>query len=245
MPAPDPAIRQHIENAVDKALAGPAQRITWIEGPTGPLWLKRIEKLSFYWRLRKGDSGRAFEADRQALHLLGQAGLPVPPILLEGPDYFVTPHSGDTLAHVLRHSTLPESVLLQVFAQAGGALAQLHLAGFRHGRPSIRDMLWDGIKITMIDFERFRIRKNRPFQMAIDLLIMTQSVFAYSATATSAAQALCAGYRSAAPEHWARARTFAQVIQGPVRLAAAMPFSRGLGKDLRALGKALTLLSQG
>ncbi len=230
--------------AIDQALVEPPLRIRWIGTPHGNFWLKRAEALSFYWRLRKGNSLAAFEADLRAMHLLGRAGMPVPPILAEGPDYFVTPDRGQSLAYLLHNGVFPEPDRITALIRAGEALAGLHLAGFCHGRPSVRDLLWDGAKITLIDFERFRTGRNRPVHMAMDLLILTQSVFVYSTTALPEAEALVEAYARAAPKQMAKTRARLAMIRWPVRLAAALPFRRGLGKDLRAMTAALDLLAR-
>lgn len=233
-----------VRMAIDQALAEPPLRIRGIRTSQGAYWLKRAEMLSFYWRLRKGNSLAAFEADLRAMHLLGQAGIPVPPVLTEGPDYFVTPDRGQSLAYLLRDGVFPEPDRSTALVRAGEALAALHLAGFCHGRPSVRDLLWDGTKITLIDFERFRMGRNRPVHMAMDLLITTQSAFAYSKTAGPEAEALVAAYGRAAPELMAKTRARVATIRWPVRLVAALPFRRGLGRDLRALAAALDLLTR-
>lgn len=233
-----------VHKAIYQALAEPPLRIRGIRTSQGDYWLKRAETLSFYWRLRKGNSLAAFEADRRAMHLLGQAGMPVPPVLTEGPGYFVTPDRGQSLAYLLRDGVFPEPDRSTALIRAGEALAGLHLAGFCHGRPSVRDLLWDGAKITLIDFERFRVDRTRPVHMAMDLLILTQSVFACSKTAGPEAEALVAAYARAAPEQMARTQARLAMIRWPVRLAAAMPFRRGLGKDLRAMTAALELLAR-
>ncbi len=235
-----PAVRA----AIDQALVEPPLRIRSIGTSHGQFWLKRAEALSFYWRLRKGNSLTAFEADLRAMHLLGRAGMPVPPVLTEGPDYFVTPDRGQSLAYLLRDGALPEPERSMALIRAGQALAGLHLAGFCHGRPSVRDLLWDGATITLIDFERFRMDRNRPVHMATDLLIMTQSVFACSKSAGQDAETLVAAYGQAAPEQMARTRARVAMIRWPVRLGAALPFRRGLGNDLRALAAAVHLLAR-
>jgi tRNA A-37 threonylcarbamoyl transferase component Bud32 len=230
--------------AIDQALAEPPLRIRGVRTSQGAYWLKRAEALSFYWRLRKGNGQAAFARDLRAMHLLGRAGLPVPKVLAEGVDYFVTPDCGQSLAYLLRDSIFPEPDRSTTLGRAGQALAGLHLAGYCHGRPSVRDLLWDGAKITLIDFERFRRNRNRPVHMAMDLLIATQSVFACSKTAGPEARALVEAYAFAAPKLMARMRARLALIRWPVRLAAALPFRRGLGKDLQATKAALDLLAQ-
>jgi hypothetical protein len=88
---PTASLDLSLTRAIAEALAEAPVRVRMLETPAGRLWLKRVEHLSLRWRLQKGSGRRSFEKDREGLHVLGDAGLPVAPILAEGPDYFVTP----------------------------------------------------------------------------------------------------------------------------------------------------------
>ena len=72
--------------------------------------------------------------------VIGDAGLPVAPILDQGLDYIVTPDVGRTLDTLLCDRSMDRAELQRAFAAAGRALAQLHHNGFCHGRPALRDM---------------------------------------------------------------------------------------------------------
>ncbi|MDO5642481.1 MAG: hypothetical protein Q4G26_08885, partial [Paracoccus sp. (in: a-proteobacteria)] len=88
-----------LDIAVAQALAAPPARLRPVKTAQGMVWIKQRETLSLRWRLQKGDPARAFEAERAALHILSDAGLPVvPPLLDEGADYFVTADSGQTIS---------------------------------------------------------------------------------------------------------------------------------------------------
>lgn len=156
----------------------PDTRVAAVEVGGQCFWIKRRERYdSLKLRLQKGDAGRAFERERQALHDLGRLGLPVPAVVDEAADYFVTPDSGVPLAKILRDELLTEEERLTAFRAAADALHAFHAAGIAHGRPNLRDMLWDGERITLIDFERYAPRRNRRINMALDLLMFVFSAY--------------------------------------------------------------------
>ncbi len=170
-------------------------RVRMLETPAGRLWLKRVEHLSLRWRLQKGSGRRSFEKDREGLHVLGDAGLPVAPILAEGPDYFVTPDLGVTL-RALMSDTGSSDDRNAAFRAAGQALASLHAQGFSHGRPAVRDLCWDGTSVRFIDMEKFSPRHHSPRHFAADMLIFVHSVFAAGGGQQDLENALTA-YRNA------------------------------------------------
>ncbi len=97
-----------LDEILASALREPIVRIKPFMGPNGErLWLKRIEELSLRLRLQKGDGQRAFQNELNALHVLRSAGLPVPEVLAEGPDHFVTSDVGPTLDQLMRSSATP------------------------------------------------------------------------------------------------------------------------------------------
>lgn len=184
-----------LTRAIADALAEAPVRVRMLETPAGRMWLKRVEHLSLRWRLQKGSGRRSFEKDREGLHVLGDAGLPVAPILAEGPDYFVTPDLGVTL-RALMSDTGPSDDRRAAFGAAGRALAALHVQGFSHGRPAVRDLCWDGAAVRFIDMEKFSARHHSPRHFAADMLVFVHSVFAAGGGAADLENALTA-YRSA------------------------------------------------
>jgi hypothetical protein len=167
----------NLTRAIADALAEAPVRVRMLETPAGRLWLKRVETLTLRWRLQKGGGRRSFEKDRAGLHVLGGAGLPVAPILAEGPDYFVTPDLGVTLCSLMS-DTGASDARSAAFRAAGRALAALHAQGFSHGRPALRDLCWDGADVRFIDMEKFSPRRYRPRHFAADMLVFVHSVFA-------------------------------------------------------------------
>lgn len=202
-----------LQAAVQAALAGPHRRITGIDLPDGrKVWLKRAERLSGRMRLQKGHGAKGFAREQAGLQVLGGLGLPVPPVLAQGPDWFVTPDLGPTLRHLMwTDPDIPK--LTPIFAAAGTALAQLHLHSFRHGRPAIRDICWNGTAVHFIDLERFSSVKSDPRGLALDLMIFVHSLMGDGLrtpqTAPALQEAAIAAYRALAPGIWAQARVTA------------------------------------
>jgi hypothetical protein len=206
------------------------------------VWLKRAERLTGRMRLQKGSGTKGFAREWAGLHLLGGLGLPVAPILAEGPDWFVTPDVGPTLRYLMWH---PEGDHSAVFAAAGAALARLHLASYRHGRPAIRDLCWDGQAVRFIDLERFSDVKSDPRGLAIDLMIFVHSLVADglntpAGVAAPLQDAAITAYRALAPGIWAQAQVTASWLRWLPAVARLMPDAR----EWRAIGPTLALFRQ-
>lgn len=180
--SPEPAVVRSVPNLHDLRAAvreSPRnQRVNRIEVNGQRYWIKRRERLSLRWRLQKGDPGRAFERERQGLRQLRAIGLPVPPIVDEGQDYFVTPDAGVPLDRILRCPEFSGAEREVVINAAVRALHKLHEAGVAHGRPNLKDMLWDGRDITLIDFERFGKVRHTHTAQVLDFIIFALSCFA-------------------------------------------------------------------
>jgi tRNA A-37 threonylcarbamoyl transferase component Bud32 len=235
-----------LREAIIRALAEPPERVRPVIGPDGArYWLKRTETLSLRLRLQKGESTKGFEADRQGLHVLGRAGLPVVPIVAEGPDFLVMPDCGESLQTVLRHADTSAEERLAAFSAAGKALAALHLAGFCHGRPSIRDILWDGSKVTFIDLERFDPQRTGVDAFATDLMIFIHSVFAVRDRAVADLDAAIAGYRANGPAGaWTALRRKARRLEWLIPLSAPLRWLRPASRDLNAVPQTLRYLAR-
>jgi tRNA A-37 threonylcarbamoyl transferase component Bud32 len=242
----DPSTRplspaEHV--AIAKALSEPATRLRRIESDGRVLWLKRSERLSWFWRLRKGGGAAALGADLHALRSLGAEGLPVPPVLDAGPDHFVTPDRGVPLHHLILSRGESEAARIAAFAAGGRALARLHGAGFRHGRPSIRDMLWDQKRVTLIDVERYREARNTPKGCAEDVLIAVHSTIAYGRGQGPELDAMVRAYRQGAPGPvWRLARQRARRLAPAAQLVGALAMLRPGSHELRAVPQSIGYL---
>lgn len=172
------------------------QRLTW-DGRA--FWLKRPERVrkSLRWRLQKGDPLRALAREQAVLASLRDLGAPVPRMVAAGPDYLVLEDAGPTLANLFADAatTAPEAARAAIAAAA--ALGRLHARGLAHGRPYLRDLCWDGARITMIDFESFRAR-NGAGRQGRDLVLFLASLLAQPGGEAHFAPALAA-WRAEAP----------------------------------------------
>lgn len=147
-----------------------------IDGQAG--WLKRPEQLSRRMRLQKGDANAAFEAERSAYQRLGSLGLPVPKLLDEGEDYFVTADSGPILVVLLRDHGASDENVQEAIGVAAETLGQFHALGYSHGRPALKDICWDGQNITFIDLERINPSRDNLKGHGLDVLVFFFSLIA-------------------------------------------------------------------
>jgi tRNA A-37 threonylcarbamoyl transferase component Bud32 len=202
----------------------------------GRFWLKQAEPLSLRMRLQKGNPLAALERERKGLHLLGSIGLPVPALSGEGTDFLLTPDSGPNLAALLDRTDLRPADRQTAFAAAGRALAQLHLAGFAHGRPLMRDICWNGESAHLIDLERFSENRIRPWHMALDVVIFVQGWFTLRPHPGPELTAMLDAYRmTAGPACWAEVQGLARRLRllGPV--ARAISRLRPRAREFRAV----------
>ncbi|NJM84275.1 MAG: serine/threonine protein phosphatase, partial [Tabrizicola sp.] len=194
------ALSEPLEDLVTRLLAEAPSRVRSLTLPDGRrFWLKQVEAaLPLRMRLQKGNVRAAFEAERTGLRVLGQNGLPVAPIALDGPDYILLPDVGRTLNLVLADA--PEEEQARAFRAAGLSLARLHRAGFVHGRPAIRDICWDGTEARFIDLERFSPKRQGRLHQAMDVIIFVQTVMTAAGAHVAALDEALAAYEAAAPE---------------------------------------------
>ncbi len=232
----DPDLPVALRAALEAALQAPPQRVQRVAAGGRAVWLKQAEQLSLRWRLQKGDTRRAFEADREGLHDLAALGLPVAQVVAEGADFFATAEVGQQMAHLLRTPDLAGPGRVAACRAAGAALAALHRAGVAHGRPSIRDICWDGQAARFIDLERYRKGRAGRGRMALDLLILLHSMFTITRGPAPEIDAAFDGWLRGAPEGaWpavhARAARFGW-LGGLARLALRL---RPRSKELAAI----------
>lgn len=167
-----------LDDQLNAALAEPPRRVRRVDLSDGRrFWLKRVERLTGVMRVQKGDPERAFAAEREGLHALADAGLPVAAIAAEGPDWVLMPDAGPVLPEVVADSGRSEGEKLAAFGQAGRALGLLHWAGLVHGRPAVRDICWDGVEARFIDLERFRPGARGGVRQAADIVMFAQTCF--------------------------------------------------------------------
>jgi len=166
-----------------KALAdagNPSQRVESIQLGSDIFWVKRPEKLSLVWRLRKGDPLKALAREVDGYRALNERGLAAPQLVAADTGYFITRNGGTSLVALLHDPKTSDEERSQALCAAATALHQLHAAGMAHGRPNLKDILWDGSNICFIDFELFGVIRNMRMAQVSDLLIFALSCYATS-----------------------------------------------------------------
>jgi len=202
------------------------------------VWVKRRETLSPLRRLQKGDPAAAFEAERRALYQWRDLRAPAPEILAEGPDFIALADSGTPLSTLLHQAHADR---LTAFAAAGQALADLHTRHISHGRPSLRDICWDGGRITFLDLERYSVARNTPRGHAMDLVMFVFNGLAVGRGMTPELQTAIDAYRGhdvggiwQRARAWCRGKRWIDWATKPIQL-------RGEGKSLEFKAIPLTL----
>lgn len=260
----DAGAEETLAAALRQALAGPFIRVQPVTlGDGRRVWLKRVERPGLRLRLQKGDPARALAAERRALQQLAHAGLPVPRVVAEGPDWFAIADAGPMLRLVTVAPGIAPAERRAAFVAAGRALALLHRAGFAHGRPAPRDICWDGRTARFIDLERTRPAAPGGWRQASDLAILAQSWFTAWPEDGRWFAALMEGYGAGAADGTAdgmadgtadgaadgttgatlaRAGRLARLLAPLGALAGALSALRPASRELAALAPALTAL---
>lgn len=238
-------LRARIAADAEAALAERPARVQRI-GVAGQFyWVKAEERLTMRMRLQKGPAGGAFAAERAALAALAQAGAPVPPVVAEGPGYFVTPDCGRPLRDLLRDAALSPADRTAAFGAAGTALAGLHARHLSHGRPAIKDICWDGRRATFLDLERYAPARNTFRGHVEDLVILIFSAFVETGGPAPETEALARAYRAADPggvwqgaERLCRRMRWLGPLSWPVRRLRGAPEFLAIPPTLAAFGAA-------
>lgn len=154
---------------------------------------------------------RDVNGEVKRLQLLDNHGINVPKVLASGDGWFVMTDKGDSLRKLLYSNFLSDADRLNLLTQAAKSLAKLHCADRWHGRPALRDLMWDGHAIAFVDFEEDVGRKLSLLQCQVrDLLLFLHDIVRFSQVNGLNSQQLfescMQAYRMNSPRHvWAEA----------------------------------------
>lgn len=185
------------------------------------------------------DGYSALTSEIQRINQLNSQGISVPQIITSGENWFATADHGTTLQKLFKRVELDEQQLQYILQQAALALANLHSINAWHGRPALKDILWDGKKITLIDFEENPINHLTPIQcMSRDLFLFIHSVVRFYEVDSPVVLAVWHSYCENSAN---------EISQSAIKLAKSMSwlfwlsnFSRHFaGNDVRQTYKAL------
>ncbi len=179
-------------------------------------------------RLSDAASGLAYEARRLAS--LAQAGVCVPRVVHQAPDFLLMEHCGETLAALLERWPLePACAEMERLATELGAF---HRAGQWHGAAQIKNLTRRDGRTYRIDFEEdFGEFGPLPATQALDLVLFLNSVSLVGPIAEAEARQLlprlAGAYFAANPDPQVRAVMVRAMPWGTALARLASPF-RGL-----------------
>ncbi|GIU46636.1 phosphotransferase [Shewanella algidipiscicola] len=223
-----------IQAVIDKVLAdNKGKRVVSFNFEGQTYWLKQPERLTGAMRWLKSQPLQSFQLEISALQSLAAKGAPVPELVSFGDDYFVVADAGMPVNGLLADSDDPQQKL-QILKDSAKGLAQLHQAGFAHGRPALRDICWQDGKITFIDFEANQQDKNMARQQVRDLLVYIHSLYRYLGADHQLIDPALAYYRQCGGETCWR---YAQKRLSPWQWLGQLlwPFRYKGGKDLKPM----------
>lgn len=96
--------------------------------------------------------GASVQAEAKRLLEWRNAGLPVPEVLEIKPEYILVADAGQSLRNLLTKEPDP-ACRIRVIKLAAQSLGTIHQLGFCHGRPFLKDIVYDGQRIAFIDLE--------------------------------------------------------------------------------------------
>jgi len=168
-------------------------------------------------------------------------------LALESPDYchpdfyaaqiYSSALGGGMSSRLFQEAREKRGLCYSIFAQAGATLARLHGMGLSHGRPSLKDMCWNGAQITLIDVERYDPARNTPYGHAQDLLMFTFNAHAVARGHSPEIDAALAAYRDHAPPGiWDRAARLSARLRPLSWLTAPLRLRRaGKAREFKAI----------
>ena len=172
----------------------PRQRLTRITHDGQSYFVKTPElHASLRWRLQKGDPEAAFARELALLRSFAARGAAVARIVAADDGYMILADHGAPLQWCVFRAQA-DAALMQ---RLGAALAKLHALGLAHGRPSLRDICWNGADLTFLDLEAGAKLQANAQDQARDLFLVLHSVFHSDGAESALAKPVLTGYRAA------------------------------------------------
>lgn len=139
-------------------------------------WLKQPERLSGVWLLLKPHPKKSFENELMTLLDLFKQGVPVPKVVYHEKDFFVLEDVGMSISQWVDNPNSSEEQKFSILSEASQALIGLHKKGLVHGRPAIRDIVWNNSKVIFLDFESRSKSQNKDWLIVRDMLFFFDSL---------------------------------------------------------------------
>lgn len=144
----------------------PTSRTLRFEYEDKSYWLKQAETVEGVQRLLKPFSQQAFHNEVSYLLDLQKKSAPIPTIYLANDNVLVLEDSGKPVSYWLEDNKITAQQKQQILNDTVQALVNLHNMDVTHGRPLLKDILWQDGKVTFIDFE-MRSNSNDLFRKKV------------------------------------------------------------------------------
>jgi tRNA A-37 threonylcarbamoyl transferase component Bud32 len=210
-----------------------AQKATWWHGLQNAM--AKIIPLRILRRTAGQGGAQNLAAEAERLQKISKAGFHVPVVHAVTPDYIVLSDAGTELKATLdRMSGLDERWPLLVLAAR--TLGDLHMAGYVHGRPHLKDFVYDvhGPRIGFLDFEEDPLDVMPSAQArARDIWLFLGSAARFVKDTPERLDDLYDAYRDrAGRDHEEALRRLVRLLR-PLRWAIQHTVVRFAGKDVR------------
>ncbi|QLB12978.1 hypothetical protein EV697_102346 [Bisgaardia hudsonensis] len=139
-------------------------------------WLKQPEELKGIWRILKPNPKKSFIRELNKLKFLAEQKAPVPELVCSGKDFLVLKDSGKTVSWWMVNCSCPIKMKNNILIDVINAILSLHKMNLTHGRPAIRDIIWNNGEVLFIDFESPNIKKDLFYQRKRDILLFVYSL---------------------------------------------------------------------
>lgn len=181
--------------ALKEIAARPGSRIFSFDYKGQKVWIKQAEKVQNVTWVRFArwacltlgmgifqpgadpDGEKAIRLEAGRLRRLKRLGISVPHVFGYGKNWTGMSDGGRNARDVITDKNIPEEKRLSILADLARELAKLNKLGYHHGRPALKDMMYDGNKVTILDFEDgmlIGLKRERKIQR--DILLFVQSI---------------------------------------------------------------------
>ena len=176
------------------------RRVQSFNNPDGSkFWLKSTEKFTIK-HILKGNPRKAIIREINAEDALRRIGFQSSKIVFHSPKHIVFSDAGSTLEEIFREKKLTSKIREEIFSQAGGHFAFLHKNQYAHGGLALRDICWDGKKVTFLDFEKFKDDIAQTKKLSVDFYFFIHSWFKLSDIAGPELLSFVNSYKAASDE---------------------------------------------
>ncbi|OOF38610.1 hypothetical protein BKK49_09515 [Rodentibacter rarus] len=204
-------------------------------------WLKQPEKLSGIWLLLKPHPKTSFTRELETLLSLAKQNAPVPQVICYGNDFFVLEDVGSSISQWVDNLNVSEDKKYLILSDASQALIGLHREGLVHGRPAVRDIVWNDGKVTFLDFESRSNSQNKDWLIVRDMLFFFHSLCRETSISDALVKETAAYYQTHCnPKDWKLMQNYLSHFSWVYYLL--LPFKPIAKKDLIAIYRLFELL---